>query len=563
MRIRPFFFPIAALFLSFSQTSQAEVITAESRIQEVTVFADRALVTRSMKLNLSKGTYETQLEGLPGMMEESSLTAKGRGTASVQLFGAKLVRKQLAEPQDPRVKELQSKMNDLNYEIRGYQNRNAVINSKTAFIESIKAASSNQIAKDIVTRQPSVVDTKEILGLLSTELTAGHESQMANDKLIEAAQKEINRLQREVNEIHQRRSKTQVLISVDLESKKAGDFTLEVSYRLPGARWSPVYEARTASGETNVVLNTYGMVRQNTGEDWNDVKIHLSTAKPSVSGQMPEIQPWYVRKYEPPVVMLSRAAGAPQTMRVARSVLKERKRKNSPAKAEMFFDEVAREEMVMAQGTVSSQGPAVYFTLPRTETILADWQPRKVSILSQTLKAAFAYETTPKLSPRAYLRAKVTNETEGVLLAGPLQIFLDEAYIGNAQLKLVGPGETFDLFLGADERIRVKRKLLKQKKDISLLPRLQGRLIMIDYSYLTTIQNFTGKAIEITVYDQTPVSQHDEIKIEKVFYNPPPTKKDAEKPGVSIWNLNVGDKQKQTITQTYQLKHPETFVVQM
>ncbi len=535
----------------------AETIDAQSAIVEVTVFPDRALVTRRADVKLSQGVHAIRLAQLPGTIEPNSVSARGEGRAKVKLFGAKLVTTQLEAAQPARAKDLEEQIEQLNDQARQLQAKKEVVRQEREFLMSIKAASSEQIGKEIITKQPSVADVSSLLALLDRELTAAYQKDQQADIELRDIAEALDRLNRELAQLRGEWYKQETAVLVDLEAETPGAFTLEVSYRLPGATWQPTYEARAGSQASEVQLTTYGIIRQRTGEDWNNVRLSLSTAKPAIGGRMPELQPWYLRKQEAVAFNMLR-------MREDRAAKMALGAAGAPAAQEesavLDKDEYERKEKAeLAQASAQTQGPAVVFTLPKPETIAADWQPRKAAVSNLPFPASLAYETTPRLSPYAYLRAKVRNGSELVLLPGDAQVFLDGAFVATSSLKLVGPGEEFDLFLGIDERIRVERKQLKAKVDVSILPGLHGRMKTIDYEYLTTIQNFRSVPSHLTVIDQIPVSQHDDITVEQVVFEPKPTEEDREKPGVSKWAFELAAGEKKTLRQSYRVKHPVDF----
>lgn len=524
----------------------AEVLEAPSKITEVVVFGDRALVTRQAEVELAPGAASIRLSGLPGTIEEQSITAKGKGTAKVTLFGASLKTTQLADSASPRVKELEDQIEAFQDRREEIENQKAVFADKKEFLNSIRAASLEQVGKDLITKQPSVSDVASLATFLEKELMTMYQSLHQADLELRDMDEEVNRLERELGELRGSWDRKETSIEVDLEAESGGTFVLEVSYRLPGARWAPVYEARAMSTGGNVGWTSYGEVRQRTGEDWDNVLVHLSTAKPAVGARMPEVQPWYLRVWEPLVARKSFETMEKLKMRASRA----------PRVPEASYAPDELREAEMAQATVSAKGPAVHYTLVKRETILSDWQPRKVVIQAHEFSAAYAYEISPRLAPYAYLRAKVTNDSGSLLLAGPVQVFLDGAFVGSSSIDIVGPKEELDLSLGIDERIRVERKQLGAKVDVSVLPSLHGWIKSIDYDYLTTIENYGPIEADMIVLDQLPVSQHDEIKIENIKMNPEPTEEVKDKPGVKHWAFRLPSGGKKEIALSYRVKHP-------
>ena len=542
----------------------AEPIDGPSKITDVTVFPDRALVTRRADVQLPKGLSEVRISPLPGAIEEDSVSAKGEGETQVKLLGAKVVTRQLETAPSPKVRELEEEIKHINDEMRQGQNAKEVNRQQREFLASIQAASVQQIGKDIITKLPSAADISGLLTMIEDGLTSTYQKDVETDVTLRELQEELDKVRRELAQLRGSGGKQETAIVVELEAEREGRFALEVSYRVPGATWQPVYEARANGDGTDVELTAYGMIRQNTGEDWNDVAVSLSTAKPAIGGRMPELEPWWLRKME---IVPLQAAMAERRYRAKSDMQAGGMALNAPAEVDGVSElkkdaDKAMKRADVAQAVVETKGPAVVLTLARRETVPSDWQPRKSPIAVQTLPATLAYETTPRRSPYAYLRAKTTNTTEIVLLPGPVQVFLDGAFVDTSSINLVGPGETFDLFLGIDERIRVKRKQLKARVDVSLLPGLRGRIKTIDYEYLTTIENFRKTAAVVTVIDQIPVSQHDDIKVENVTENPKPAAEDKEKPGVRRWVLSIPAGAKQSITSAYRINIPADLPVE-
>lgn len=544
---------LSLLFLLADPGAFAQEKSLDSKITQVVVYPDRALVTRQAAIRLEKGTHELRLEALPGSIEEDSISAKGEGETKVKLFGVRLDRMPLRGAQLPRAREIEiqiEKLNDLNLEI---QNQKQILQEKRNFLTSIKAASADQIGKDIVTKQPSTSDASSMLDFMGKELAGIYAAEQAAERQMRDNSKEIDKLQRELYETGGGMDKQRAALVIDLEAETAGDFVLEVSYRLAGASWHPVYEARTSSDAKDVQVVFYGMIRQGTGEDWEDVSLRLSTARPSIGGRMPEPESWFLKKYEPPVLYQRQ-----KDLNVMRATLA------ADASAEAYGGAAPAAPAMaeMAVAAVEDSGPAVEFVLPKKESVRADWEPKKVSVSSFKMPAVFEYQAVPKLSPYAYWSAKVKNNSSSQLLAGPIQVFVNGAFSGTSSIDLVGMNETFDLSLGIEERVRIERRLVKEKSDTSVLSGFHGKTKTVDYEYLTILENLKTSEVKLTVWDSFPVSQNDEIKVEQPVFDPKPTEEDSEKPGVKGWKFSLKPNVKQSLKISYRLKYPADFRIE-
>ncbi len=543
---------LAGLLIAASPCA-ADVIEADSRVAAVTVFPDRAGVTRSAALHLPKGEHVIKIAPLPGAVEPDSVTARGLGQAEVTIYGVRLAVTQLETGQDPKVKALEEGIRNAMRRQQQLRKLKEVLGQERAYLASIKAASSEQIGKDLITKSPSASDAAALLNFMDEAYLKNFERDQKADEELQERAEELDRLQRELAELTQGRLRQETAILVDVGVRDAGTFRLDVSYRVPGASWQPSYEARALSTADEVGLLTYGLVRQGTGEDWIDAALTLSTAQPALAGSMPELEPWFLRPREAQQPLSEGLMRMNAAMEMGASEAKDARAQSS---------EVLEKEAGLAVAAASTQGPAVTYTLPKPSTIPADWQPHRVPISTQVFKAGLAYETTPRLAPYAFLRAKAVNTSEALFLPGPVSVFLDGAYVATSDLKLIAPGEELDLFLGVDERVKVERKQLKERVEVSLLPGLRGKTKSTDYEFLTTIENFTGRRISVTAFDQVPVSQREEIVVESVQYSPPEVEKDPEKPGVFTWKLELAPTQKQELRLSYRVRYPVDMQVQ-
>jgi uncharacterized protein (TIGR02231 family) len=537
----------------------ADALDAESRITAVTVFADRAAVTRSAVVDLDSKNTAVRLGPLPGYIEPDSISVKGSGEAAVTLYGVRLQTEQLEVAQDPKIKTLEEEIRGVQRQERRLSNLKRVLERERSYLDSIQAASSEQIGKDLITRSPSAQDASALLGFIDESYLKVAARDQEADLQLEDLARQRDKLERELAQLRQGSTRQETRILVDLGVSKPGRFTLQASYRVPGASWQPIYEARAASDAGKVEFLSYGLVRQQTGESWNDVQVTLSTAKPAMSGTLPELQPLMLRPWEGLQDRRGRVMELQKSISV-QSFYDEDKLGNEGAPGAP--EPLQSLEATVARAEVQAQGPSVTYRLPREETIPADWQPHKLPIGSQTFAADFTYGSTPRISTYAFLRAKVKNASEQLFLAGPVAVFLDGAFIATSLVKQIAPEEEFDIYLGVDERVKVERKQLKELVEVSLLPGLRGKTKTIDYAFLTTIENFTGQAIRIAVFDLTPVSDRGEIIVESVKLSPEKVEQDKERPGVFRWDLGLTANQKQELRLSYRVRHPVDMTVE-
>jgi len=241
-------------------------------------------------------------------------------------------------------------------------------------------------------------------------------------------------------------------------------FTLQLAYVVTGASWVAAYDIRATGSDTKLALTYYGSISNNTGEDWSDVELSLSTARPSIGGAPPELKTTYVQFYNPyqSAPLGSHSRGLMQNLMVMQAeaspaILNDEEEKNDLAGG-------GAPAVLTAQAKESST--CTTFAIPRRSTILADNKAHKVTITLTTLDATFTYTAIPQLAPHAYLKASVRNSTKDFpFLAGDMLVFMDNNFVAKSEMKATQPNETFGLYLGTDGSIKVEASPPSHVKD--------------------------------------------------------------------------------------------------
>jgi uncharacterized protein (TIGR02231 family) len=353
----------------------------------------------------------------------------------------------------------------------------------------------------------------------------------------EIQKRELNRkldaLLRKLAELQGQYAREALQVQVSLAALTSGKFRLSLSCVIFGASWHASYDARADVKEENVEFIYLGNIRQNTGEDWKSVEVSLSTARPAVGAKMPEIVPWYLRP-QPPVIYREKAEAAAEVDR---------------------FLMAAPAEMEVMQ--VVQLGTSVQFKVPGKMDIPSDNAHHRATILSAKLPATLSYAATPRLSPFAYLTAKLTNTTGAQWLAGRVSVFVDGDFIGTSSIEPVAANEEIDLDLGIDEGVKVEREELIRKEDET---RIFGKKKERKFKDKLTVTNHKARPVELLLIDQIPVPQHDDIVVSDVKFSEKPTARDADK-GIVKWKLSLAPGEKKEIIIEFTVTHPLDMIV--
>lgn len=523
---------------------------ATSTISAVTVYTDRAVVTRTATVELPGGTTELVFPNLPQALNERSLQVSGRGTAQALILDVSSKQTFVDFTPNARVKELEDQLKGLGKQVRGLDDRGNLLNTQQVMLDRMETALFAPPARDVP--RPDFNQFTNSLTFLTEQKTRMVTERATLDEQREELQNKINTAQQQLNELRGSGGRAFKTVTVRVSAPQAGSLDVALSYTVPGASWSPSYDARVLSSERAVALGYFGIVRQSTGEDWKDVALTLSTARPGLGGAAPVLAVWNVDVFNP--ILLRQAE------------MNDRRRDNFAAKSvmaptvagavnmqTMTSDAPAPEEKdaEMATATIEAGATSASFKIASSASVPSDNSPQKVPITAVKLAANPEYLTVPKRLATAYLTAKVYNNSEFPLLAGTMNVFLDGTFVATSAVRTVMSGEKFDLALGADEGISVKHKRVNKFTEQTGLTNSGTRHT---YEYLITIQNNKRTAERVIVADQVPLSRNEKVVVKQLTPDAREVKPTDE--GSLKWTLDLKPGEKHELTVKFSVEHP-------
>jgi uncharacterized protein (TIGR02231 family) len=545
------------LLVCFSAALRAAPV--ESRITAVTVYADRAVVTRTASLDVTApGPIEMVFENLPSSIVDQSLQVAGRGTAQATILDVTAREAYLTATPDARVKSLQDELRGLQQQHRALTDRGAVLDQQRDFLASIKTASAAPPTKD--TPRPSVEDWTKLLGFFDEQLGKLNTEQQLLDAQSSDLDAKSAAIEKQIADLSGANGRSVKHITVRLTAANPGHLELALNYTVPEASWSPSYDARVLSTDRAVQLGYFGVVHQRTGEDWNNVDLTLSTARPSLGGAPPQLFPWTVdvvdvEAKKEAMEELERGANARQRAELGAALNMQRftdnvgGMSNAPAPEKVY-------DADFAQATLDAQATSASFKIPVASTVPSDNSPQKVPITSVRLADAPEYLAIPKQLAAAFLTAKVTNSSDFPLLAGAMNVFLDDTFVAASSLRTVMPGEKFDLALGVDDAITIKHKLNNRfAEDTGLISK--GK--RVTYDYTLTVQNNKKTFERVVLLDQVPVSRNEKIVVTMLAPDAADVKPDAD--GTLKWTLDLKPGEKRELPLKFSIERPAEVAV--
>ena len=521
----------------------------DSTISAVTVYTDRAVVTRTASVELPGGTTELVFANLPEALNERSLQVSGKGTAAAVILDVSAKQTYVDFTPNARVKELEDLLKGYGKQGRGLADRATLLQTQRGTLDRMEAALTAQPAKDVP--RPAVADLNSAMSFLVEQRTKITTELAAIDESREELAAKIATAQNQLNELRGAGGRSYKTVTVRVSAPQAGSLDVSLAYTVPGASWAPSYDARVLSTERAVALGYFGIVRQSTGEDWKDVMLTLSTARPGLGGAAPQLGVWNLDVFSPRLMMakaednrrdeLKKMAerAAPAALG---SVNMQQFTSNAPAPEE--------KDAEMAAATIETGATSASFKIAVASSVPSDNSPQRVPITAAKFAANPEYLTVPKRLATAYLTTKVYNNSEFPLLAGAMNVFLDGTFVATSALRTVMPGEKFDLALGADESISVKHKRVNRFAEDTGLTNSGKR---ITYEYLLTIQNNKKTTERVIVVDQVPLSRNEKIVVKLLSPDAKDVKPTDE--GSLKWSLDLKPGEKRELTVKFAVEY--------
>ena len=551
-----------------ASTNLLRAAPVDSHISAATVYLDRAVVTRLATVELVRGEHALVFERLPAGLLDQSLQASGRGTAGVTILDVNAQTAYVDFTPNERVKELEEKLKELQKQHRALDDRGKILMEERDFVKRMLLASTGTVIYPLggdtahgggTAARPTLEDWQKLYAYSEDTFgkIAGEAQSLDNQREDLKAKQEA--LEQQLNELRGNRGKSFKTVTVRVAVSDPGRLDVMLRYAVPGASWVPSYDARLHVADRAVELSYFGLVRNNTGEDWSDLALTLSTARPSLGGGAPELSPWIVDVARPIMMKMAAMPAAEGRMEKA-------------GKGTQAFNQVAvdaasaireldeEKDAGFLAATVEAGATSATFKIPVAVTVPANNTMQKVSIATAKLAANLQYQATPKVLEAAFLSAYAVNSTDYPLLAGAMNTFLDETFIAASRLKTVMPAEKFELALGADDGIAIKRKLVNRfSEDTGLTSK--GR--RVTYEYLVTITNNKKTAECVVFKEPVPVSRNEKIEVNlltpaegEVGTTEKPKEVTREADGKLVWRFDLKPGEKREVSLKFSIGYP-------
>lgn len=536
-------------------------IDLDSTITEVTVYPSGGQVTRQATAAVDgAGEHALSFVGLPMQLDSASFRATGSGPAGTRILSVESTQEFHDAAPEESLTRLRDEIEQLGRSIQLLDERNGLLAKQEQWLTSLGEQSARSLAWGLARGTAKPSDASGLLAYTDEEsqrlATARQELQRQRNE----TQRTLDARHRELARLSGAYHPDRLTAVVRIETAEAGEVTLNLSYLVYGAGWRPRYDARVDADSANVSLTQQALVTQNTGEDWQQVALSLSTARPSATVRLPdEPDPWYLDVYQPappPMPKMARAR-APLAFGAAADGFAAQASMAMPS-APMMEEPVAYQarDMALATADVEQSGAAQVFHIGGASDVPSDGSPHTLGIGVYDLPCRLEYIAEPVISEGAHLRALPKNTTGTVLLPGEMYVFhagaAGDEYVGATNLELTAQDAELTLYLGIDSNVTIKRELIERDTDKGNI--LQTGIRRVTLGYRVTLANRTRTAQHVILKDRMPVPRHERIKIKPLDFRPQPTSK--TKLEQMTWDMQLAAGEERKIEWRFTIEAP-------
>jgi uncharacterized protein (TIGR02231 family) len=498
----------------------------------VTVYPDRAQISRESNVEIPAGKTILVIGGLSPYIDTRSVQVKGYGDFMILAVNHRNNYLENLE-EVPEIKKIRSGIETLQLKVEDENAAIGVLKEKEAFLVANRA---------ILVKETSfsVEQLKSVMDLYTSNMEQVKITILKKNRLIKDYEEQITALQKQLSDVTNRKQLPSGEIAVSVSSDKSVSGRLTIDYVVSNAGWYPTYDIRVDDITKPVNIFYKANLFQNTGVTWNDVKLSFSNATPWIAGDIPTLYPWFIDYFTPIPIVRAKAAGV-------------------RARAPMAM-ETASDEMMMARAEETEASPVgvekqvgettITFDVTLPYTIESDGKVQTIEIQRTTTPAEYKYITVPKLSPYAYLTGNITNWAEQSLQSGEATLYFENTFVGKSTLNVNQLSDTLTISLGTDNSILVKR----EKRQDYTSKRIIGTNKTETFSFLITVRNNKSTPVNITVNDQIPISSNSGITVEAVELTGGSHNRQT---GEIKWGLVIQPQVTKEIILTYSVKYPK------
>jgi len=288
--MRKFIPVLIASIIAMNGYSQKDNQAISSKIEKVTVFMQGAQVERTAQQSIKAGKYNLVFDGISPKVNKQSIQLKADGKLTILSVTHQVNFLKEQQVQD-EIKQLEAQKDQWLDKIAMEKNM------RNVYSQEEKMILANQSIKGDATLKAA--ELKEAADFQRQRLTEIYQKLQDNDHNLKKMEGELLKINKQLIELNQKKdlSTSEVIVAVDV--KESSNVNFRLTYLVNQSSWFPTYDIRVQDISKPISMQMKANINQQSGEDWKDVKLFLSTGNPNENGTKPTLSPWYLRYYYP------------------------------------------------------------------------------------------------------------------------------------------------------------------------------------------------------------------------------------------------------------------------
>ncbi|HCS19940.1 MAG TPA: hypothetical protein DIW47_05155 [Bacteroidetes bacterium] len=508
--------------------AQEHVLEVSSDIEHVELYTQGAQITRIATSPLEAGITRLVFTGVTNQLDPTSIRVKTRNEVLIlSVSGNSAIHSNPKKA--PIIRMLEDSLALLRYELDMEKNIRFVLEQQESLILSNKELKGD---KGLV-----LIDLEDALIIYQKQLTQIKQGQLDSRIREQKLYGHINRMEAQLAEFRKSNQVPtyEVVVTVSVPSAKRME-RFELAYFVQGAAWIPSYDIRVKDLTSPIKLQYKADIYNNSGENWDNVQLSLSSGNPNLGGL-------------PPVLYNQNLYFS--------ELYKKNWRKTGPPPGEYGFTLHYDADFGEADSTVvgvTQKNTSFSFDIPTRIKVVANNQAQKVALVDHDLKGIFEHFTVPKLEEEAFLISKITGWEDLNLLIGTGNIYFEGTYLGQTTIDPTITTDTLVISLGRDKGVVVQREKLTEFCSSNFTGSKKREILV----YEITLRNTKKEDVTILIEDQLPLSSNKDINVEATeisgaVYD--------EVSGKLTWQKNIPAGTTIKIRIAYEVKYPKDKVL--
>ncbi len=494
-------------------------VKAEAKPHQVTVFLTGAELRYKSSVTLVKGKNLVKFIGLSAKLDPNSIVVdvEKKNVVILSVFSNNNFLAMMTD--NPKIKPIRDSIEILKDELAMLRGRKEAMMQEKELLYKNDVILGREKGQPVADIEKSADFFRKRVGDLNADIYKLTKQETKWAARLDLLAKQFNELNLQINPPSSE-------ITVLVLAGDAGACGFELKYRVVDAGWAPKYDIRVDAVAKPVNLYYKAQVYNNTGVDWVEVKMKLSTSDPLQGAQYPKLDEWSLTKDNNYTQSIGYQSNYQQIQKV--------KQHNK----EVDFKIIEVDEL------------NAEFDIALPYTIPSDNKPYLVDVTSKALEARYEYISIPKMDKDAYLIAKVVGWGDLNLVSGNASIYFGGTYIGQSKISIIEISDTLELSLGRDSKIAISRVKKSEVNDHQFIGNYEKEI----FKYEIIVKNNRDVPLLLTIQDQVPVENDSRIDVNIAELSGGVYNKNN---GMVTWTLNLNPGDTKTLIFNFSAKYPK------